>query len=486
MRPSRVCVCGLVGLLAALVLAQQPPGVNVSAEAIPTGDRATSPLLLERISPAEVRLGSEITYQLRLTNASRRELRMVELYEQFPPSFTVRGVAPQTSVNDNRAGWRIDRLPPGAVETFTIKGTSARLEELRFCANVRFQGDACGAIKLVEPKLAVALTATPAVVQCDPIALRIVVSNPGSGVARAVKLNQTLSSGLATTDGKTAFMIDVGDLNPGQSKEYSVQVRAARTGEYPHQVTATEAGGLTASADARSVVTVPVLRVACNAPQFRFLGRSATFEYTVRNEGNAPATDAVLTATIPPNAEYVPTDGAQPTSGTVTFRLGNLQPGEGKKVTFNVNARTVGALASSATVKAYCAEAATSCNTEIRGIPAILLEVVDLEDPDEVGTSMTYVIDVLNQGSAVGTNIRIVTEVQPEADFVSADGPTRAAVAGKTVTFDPLPTLAPRARAQFKVVVKGMRPGDTRFKVQLTSDQIESPVNETEATRFYE
>ena len=49
----------------------------------------------------------------------------------------------------------------------------------------------------------------------------------------------------------------------------------------------------------------------------------------------------------------------------------------------------------------------SSCTTEVVGVPAILLEVVDVEDPVEVGKEAVYDIKVTNQGSAIGTNIRI-------------------------------------------------------------------------------
>jgi hypothetical protein len=68
---------------------------------------------------------------------------------------------------------------------------------------------------------------------------------------------------------------------------------------------------------------------------------------------------------------------------------------------------------------------------------------------------------------------------------VSSAGPTRAAVDGKTVKFAPLATLAPKAKATYRVIVKGTKPADVRFKVQLTSDQVSRPVEETESTHVY-
>ena len=45
--------------------------------------------------------------------------------------------------------------------------------------------------------------------------------------------------------------------------------------------------------------------------------------------------------------------------------------------------------------------------------------------------------------------------------------------------------MAAKADALYRVKVVGNKPGDMRFKVQMTSDQLRSPVYEEESTRVY-
>jgi hypothetical protein len=54
------------------------------------------------------------------------------------------------------------------------------------------------------------------------------------------------------------------------------------------------------------------------------------------------------------------------------------------------------------------------------------------------------------------------------------------------VKFFPLSSLAPKAKAAWRVVVRAVRPGDVRFKVVLNVDQLTRPVEETESTHLYE
>ena len=134
-----------------------------------------------------------------------------------------------------------------------------------------------------------------------------------------------------------------------------------------------------------------------------------------------------------------------------------------------------------------------NCSTEVTGIPAILLEVIDLDDPIQVGGEETYVITITNQGSAPDTNIRVVCTLEANQQFVSASGDSGSGtrvvtgtVRGNQIVFQPLASLAPKAVATLRVVVKCTAAGDTRFKLTMNSDQLTRPVDETEATNIYE
>jgi hypothetical protein len=127
----------------------------------------------------------------------------------------------------------------------------------------------------------------------------------------------------------------------------------------------------------------------------------------------------------------------------------------------------------------------TEYMTRVEGLSAILLEVVDTEDPIEVGADTAYEIRITNTGSKTETDIKVVATMPPQMAFKGVQGPCKAHEDGKQIVFDPLPKLAPRADAIFRVNVKGLQPGDVRFKVQVTSTNLVEPVIEMEATRIY-
>ena len=140
-----------------------------------------------------------------------------------------------------------------------------------------------------------------------------------------------------------------------------------------------------------------------------------------------------------------------------------------------------------ATASAYCAEPVTdSSRTAITGIAATHLEVIDLEDPVEVGSNTTYSIVVTNEGSAADSNVRITAILDDKLQYVSSAGVTAGSIMGKTITFAPLRSLDSKGKATWRIVVRGALPGDVRLKVTMNTDQLALPVEETEATHIYQ
>lgn len=230
----------------------------------------------------------------------------------------------------------------------------------------------------------------------------------------------------------------------------------------------------------------PMVEITKRCPSLRYVGREATFEITVTNRGTGPASNVVVADALPAGAQFLNADnGGQLQGNLVVWTLGSLAAGQTRTMKVNMRCNQITTLRNAARVT-YCAEAVAVCETQVKGIPAILLECVDDPDPIEVGREMTYTITVTNQGSQVGTNVVIECTLPKEQEFVRAGGATNATNDGKTVRFAPLASLPAKGRASFTVTIKGIMAGDSRFAVSMKSDQIETTVNETESTNIYE
>ena len=466
---------------------QAPQGYASLEIAQPTGRKSDSVVFIQKFAPKEVVVGKEFDYILTITNLSPMALNDVTLTGKLPATMQVSRTEPAAAMGNQTATWQIARLAPKETQVFRVFGSATQVGNLTHCSEVTFRlPQECLTIRAVQPALQLALTMPPEVLACDPVPVRVVVTNTGTGEAMGVRVRQNLPDGM-TVQGKSALAFDAGDLAQGESKAFRFDARVARPGQYVTKAAASASGDLTAQAQATTVVRQPMLAVSIAGPANRFVGRPATYAVTVNNTGDGVAQDAVVSVRVPAGAELVGADaGSQRSGDSVVWRLGDLPANGAKKVSLTLQAVNRGTLRPVVTAKAKCAEASAQTQTLVEGIPAILLECVDVEDPIEVGAMETYLITVTNQGSADGTNIVIACSLPATQAFVSAAGPTQHRVAGNTITFAALPNLAPKAKQVYKVVVKGIGVGDTRFHVTLTSDQMDSPVDETESTHIYE
>jgi len=231
----------------------------------------------------------------------------------------------------------------------------------------------------------------------------------------------------------------------------------------------------------------PALVLTCDAPDEAVMGRPVRVCLALRNSGDAAEPNATVSLRFPAGATYVsPASTNVSAPGRLTWRFPNLAPGASKLMCASFLLPQPGSMefASTATGE-QVKPLQSSCSTRIAGIPAILLEVVDLDDPIEIGKEVTYVIRVLNQGSATGTNIRLAVTLPESQEFVSGTGSSAVHAEDRTLSMEPLPTLDPKAEASWRVVVKALRADDARFEVALRTDQFTALITEDEATQQY-
>jgi uncharacterized repeat protein (TIGR01451 family) len=456
--------------------------------AFPTGNPDTSALLVEQAIPAEIMVGRPFIHEIKVTNISKNKLEDVEVSEAIPASFKLASEIPGSSQKDNVIRYRVGNLAAGESKSLRVQGAVAEAGSFNSCTSVSYNTALCMSTPVVSPALKLAKAVPQEIMVCDPLPIKLTVTNAGTGAARNVRIEDSMPAGMTTEDGRNAISFDVGTLNPGQSKDMTYNAKVSKTGRFESFAAARADNGLTAeSAPVATIVRQPVLEVTKTGPDKLFLGRAVTYEITVTNKGDGVAANTVLTDAIPAGAKLESTTGAgRAASGGVQWNLGEIQPGAAKKVAITYTGTNAGVFRGQATAQAKCANAATAvAQTEFTGIPALLLECVDVTDPLEIGQDQTYVITVTNQGSAVGTNIKIHCNLEEAMQYTNSGGATRGRADGKSVVFDPLPSLAPKATAEWKVSVKAVNPGDVRFKIGMTADQLSRPVEETESSNFY-
>jgi hypothetical protein len=372
--------------------------------------------------------------------------------------------------------------------TFASKGIRYRVVTPKACSN--FWVEEIGPEPppfVARPGLALTKTLPPAVSLCEPFEAVIAVRNTGNIPLTQVRVTDTLSPGFRTVDGRESLTFEAGALEPGRGMEFRCQLKPGGPGRQENRVQAASAEGVTAEATANTLVRAPALALTCTGPREAVAGRPATTCITVRNTGEATESQVTLTLPIPAGARVEGvSEGGTTTADQIVWPLAALAPGAERQVCAAFSVPAPGTLSLTASAQGACSPPVeTTCGVQIMGIPAILLELVDLDDPIEVGGDETYEIRVTNQGSTIATNVKVRCTIEDSQEFVSGGGATPMLATGPTIASEPLPVLAPKAKATWRVVVKALKATDVRFAVQLASDQLVRPVEETEATHQY-
>jgi len=445
---------------------------------------------LDKTMPKEVEINRPFDYFIKVTNLTDTVLTDIVITETISDNFEFTKANPVPKKDVDRLVWEIKSLGPKAARHITVSGVATRIDPLENSTIVVTPiVSASAPIRIVQPKLELTRTSPTEALLCEPIPVVFVVTNTGTGSAQNVKIVDTLPAGLRTIDDKSKLEFDVGTLTEGQSQQFSAELRASKTGKYFSKAVASSTSAATVeSAETMTTVGLPVLTITNNGPERQYIGRTLTYEITVTNKSNVPAKNTVIEDSIPEGSTSIEaSEGAKRSGSKLVWELGTLEPGASKKVNVSYTPTEAGMLTNGAIATAYCSEpVVASVKTNVTGISAVSMEVVDVYDPIKVGDRTTYVISVTNQGSAVATNVSIACILEDNVKYISSAGATAGSIKGQIVKFSPLSSLAPQAKAAWRVVVGAVRPGDVRFKVIMNVDQLSRPVEEAEATHLYE
>jgi uncharacterized repeat protein (TIGR01451 family) len=299
-----------------------------------------------------------------------------------------------------------------------------------------------------------------------------------------------LPAGLEHAHGKS-IEVSLGTLAAKETRVLQLVCTARGNGPTKCQVLVTGDGNLNAADEATVDVLLPKLDLAITGPKLRYIDRKATYLMKVTNPGNAPAANVVVHGEVPAGFKYhgVSAGGIyDEATRQASWVLGDLPPGQTREVALELVPMAPGDHKLTAQVtSARGLKTDAETRTVVEGLPALMIEVVDTDDPVEVGSETTYEIRVANSGTKTETNIEVICTLPEQVEFraAKAGANMKFAVEGREVIFEPVAKLAPRADVIYRVQVRGKAPGDVRFRVRVRADGLHDPIVREESTRFY-
>lgn len=202
----------------------------------------------------------------------------------------------------------------------------------------------------------------------------------------------------------------------------------------------------------------PVLVCEKCAPEEVGVGEPIPYTITVTNIGTCTAEEVVITDVLPEGTEH------PSCQGTLTFKLGSLEPCQSKKVNFSVTSCKRGKICNTAVVTA-CNANQTSC--EACTCVACCAVECQKVGPKEisVGQNADYQITVVNTGDKTLHEL-VVTDMAPSTTaIVTAPG---ANICGKQAVWK-LKELKAGEKVTFNITLTTCTPGYFSNRVNLTN-----------------
>jgi len=446
-------------------------------------------LTIQKSAPEEIQVGKPATFTVKVRNSGTIAADGVEVRDQIPKGTRLIETTPRAARGvRGELVWKLGTIQPDDDVEIEIHLLPNATGEIGSVATVSFSANASARSIATKPELVVETSAPKQVLIGEEVTLSIEVSNPGSGTATAVVLEEHVPAGLQHPAGSD-LEYEIGDLPPGESCKLELTLTASRAGPVNNVLTVRDDGVLRVEDRLDLEVIAPQLDLAMLGPKRRYLEREATYTFSVSNPGTAAAEQVELVAYLPSGLKFVSANNAghyEEADRTVRWQLEELptdEKGDVQLVTLPVEAGQQSLRLRGTARKGLSVEEEQP--VLIEGIAAIMFEVVDVNDPVEVGGETTYEIRVLNQGSKAATNVRLQVELPRQLQVVAAEGPARHQIHNGSVVFADLPRLAPKADTTYRVRVQGLGPGDLRTRVLLLTDEMETPVTKEESTRVY-
>ena len=439
---------------------------------------------LQKCIPKQAVLGEDICMQLTLT--AKADAGNVVVNDTLEPGLKHVRSEPAAQVVGQNLTWKFAKMSAGEQHEIKVWCTPVALGQVRNCATVRADPAMCVTTFAGAPALKIAKSGPAQALIRSNVAYSVVVQNTGTAVARDVVVTDTVPDGFEHASGERVLTYKLGNMEAKAQREIAVVLKATKRGRFCNVASAASINAGNVTAEACTLVVARLLEIAKSGTKTQFLGKRADYEIVVTNPGDVTLNNLVVTDQAPAGTRILAAPGATIAGNTATWRLASLASGQRKTFELTLSSRQHGTLCNSVGVaSAEGLQATSQACTLWRGHPALLLEVVDTVDPLIPGETTEYIIRITNQGTADDTNVKIVARFPAEVGPVSASGSTATEIEGPVVTVTAHPVLGPKEAVEWRVKARGIKEGDSRLKVFMSSDLLKTPVTEEESTHVY-
>lgn len=453
---------------------------SVAKPKVVTAETTVGGIRFTKTLPPDVAAGSEFTSDLTITVPGG--VTNVIVRAAVPAGAVYLRSEPAATVEGGELVWKLGSFIASQVVKVKIWYRAEQAGPPSSVATITAGARLSASVSAGRPMLSLEKTGPEIAVLGADVVYAITVRNIGSAAARGVMVSDIVPAGLNHSSGKSELSFDLGDLSPGQVKPITVTLKANQRGKVCSTATVTSTNTAKVSKEVCTLILVPALKVEKTGTKEQIIGRNADYEILVTNTGDTALTNVLITDLTPEDCAIVAAPGAQISGNKATWTIAELKPGAKRTETIKLTAKTAGASCNTVTASVgSLSETAKAC-TQWKGVPALTFELTDTPDPIQIGESTTYTIKLINQGSGDLRNVNVTATF--DALVLPISSP-QGRVSGQRVTFPEVASIGAKQSVIYTIAVKGTTAGDSRNKVEVTCNELKSPVLREESTTIY-
>jgi uncharacterized repeat protein (TIGR01451 family) len=316
------------------------------------------------------------------------------------------------------------------------------------------------------PQLTIQKFAPPEIQVGKPAVLRVTVRNVGQipagnveicdQVPRGTRLLETTPQAARGPDGELTWTLPM--LKPGEEQSVQMQVVPTTEGE----VGSVAAVRFRAEATARSVCTRPKLVVETTGTARVLIGDEMTLSFVVSNPGTGTANGVVLKERVPAGLQHVAGEELE-------YVVGDLRPGEKRRLDLKMKAVRVGSITNVVT-----AHGDANLKAEHRFALEVVTPQLDLSlaGPKRryLEREATYQLSVSNPGTATAEKVELIAYLPPGLKFVNANNAGHYDEATRAVCWR-LEELSVNEHGTVELVTLPIEAGQQNIKIRGTAQR---------------
>lgn len=449
--------------------------------------RQSPSIAIQKRAPEEVKVGKPASFVIQIQNVGGVEALGVQVHDRVPAGMRLIEASPQPQQHGDVLIWQLGALEPGGERTVSMQLVPEQEGELGSVARVTFEAAAAVRTISTRPALQITQRAPERVLIGQQLEIELEVSNPGTGAATGVIMQEDVPEGLEHPKGRQLDNL-IGTLGPGEVRRQILRLRAVAPGMVENHIRLVGDDGLTAEHRINVEVIAPELAVELDGPSRRFLERQATYHINLANLGAAEATNVEIVAYLDRGFTFVGTEYQgqyDPSRHAVYWSLAELPPEGRGSVPLTLLPIEQGE-------RAIRLEARGDLNVlarhekkvNIDALAELTFSITDDADPIEVGSIATYEIQLTNRGSGDDGDVVLKLQLPPGLELVSSDNDASTDGRG-LVVFAPQSVMAARSEVVHRVRVKGVTPGTHVVKAIVSSREAPVEVTKEESTTVY-